>query len=87
MGKVSLRCLNLLVPTWTPRLDYKAFNYSALVKGGTYKVRQMLISIFKCSFIKQLARVGTNLELNIRYLLCVMPNAFRAIKLHLPVGL
>ena len=32
MGKVSLRCLNLLVPTWTPRLDYKAFNYSALVK-------------------------------------------------------
>ena len=60
MGKVSLRCLNLLVPTWTPRLDYKAFNYSALVKGGTYKVWQMLISIFKCSFIKQPARVGTN---------------------------
>ena len=34
MGKVSLRCLNLLVPTWTPLLDYKAFNYSALVKSS-----------------------------------------------------
>ena len=33
MGKVSLRCLNLFVPTWTPLLDYKAFNYSALVKS------------------------------------------------------
>ena len=33
MGNVSLHCLNLFVPTWTPLLDYKAFNYSAPVKS------------------------------------------------------
>ena len=33
MEKVRYVGLNLFLPTWTPLLDYKAFNYSAIVKS------------------------------------------------------